>query len=536
MKKNIPTRLSRRSFIARTSGAVALPMLFNGIPLQAFDGPVVNDLFNVEAETDRVLVLVQLNGGNDGLNTVIPLSEYGTYQSLRSNIAIPENKVLKLSNATGIHPVMKGAHELWSEQKMNVVQGVTYPNPNLSHFRSTDIWMSGSASNVNETTGWIGRYLNSEYPEYPTGYPNAKMPDPVAIQMAPVVSLALTGFDHQSMGIALQDPETFYKLVSGTDTPGNDLPSTRLAAENIKYVREVQMKSLEFSTVIKAAADKAQNKFTYPTSNRLADQLKIVARLVAGGLKTRVYVVQLGGFDTHAAQVGADDTMTGTHANLLQMVSEAITAFQRDIEALGVADRVVTMTFSEFGRRVASNQSLGTDHGTAAPMMFFGAPVQDGIIGTNPDMKNLDNGNLKMQHDFRQVYASVLEQWFGAKKAAIKDILFGSFSTVKVIKSGTTSVDAEEKVQHGNAWTFQSIAPNPVKAEAFIRYELRASHQVRLDVFDNLGFHVATLVHQQQDAGLYEHPFSVSGLPSGTYMVQLTLNNERAHQAMIVAK
>jgi hypothetical protein len=168
--------------------------------------------------------------------------------------------------------------------------------------------------------------------------------------------------------------------------------------------------------------------------------------------------------------------------------------------------------------------------------MFFGAPVQDGIIGTNPDMKNLDNGNLKMQHDFRQVYASVLEQWFGAKKAAIKDILFGSFSTVKVIKSGTTSVDAEEKVQHGNAWTFQSIAPNPVKAEAFIRYELRASHQVRLDVFDNLGFHVATLVHQQQDAGLYEHPFSVSGLPSGTYMVQLTLNNERAHQAMIVAK
>jgi hypothetical protein len=362
------------------------------------------------------------------------------------------------------------------------------------------------------------------------------MPDPVAIQMAPVVSLALTGFDHQSMGIALQDPETFYKLVSGTDTPGNDLPSTKLAAENIKYVREVQMKSLEFSTVIKAAADKAQNKFTYPTSNRLADQLKIVARLVAGGLKTRVYVVQLGGFDTHAAQVGADDTMTGTHANLLQMVSEAITAFQRDIEALGVADRVVTMTFSEFGRRVASNQSLGTDHGTAAPMMFFGAPVQDGIIGTNPDMKNLDNGNLKMQHDFRQVYASVLEQWFGAKKAAIKDILFGSFSTVKVIKSGTTSVDAEEKVQHGNAWTFQSIAPNPVKAEAFIRYELRASHQVRLDVFDNLGFHVATLVHQQQDAGLYEHPFSVSGLPSGTYMVQLTLNNERAHQAMIVAK
>ncbi len=257
---------------------------------------------------------------------------------------------------------------------------------------------------------------------------------------------------------------------------------------------------------------------------------------MAGGLKTRVYVVQLGGFDTHAAQVGADDTMTGTHANLLQMVSEAVTAFQRDIEALGVADRVVTMTFSEFGRRVASNQSLGTDHGTAAPMMFFGTPVQDGIIGTNPDMKNLDNGNLKMQYDFRQIYASVLEQWFGAKKAAIKDILFGSFSTVKVIKGGTTSVDAEEATQQGAAWTFQAIAPNPVRSEATIRYDLRSSHRVRLDVFDNLGFHVATLVNEQQDAGSYAQTFAATGLPSGTYMVQLTLNDERAHQAMIVAK
>jgi uncharacterized protein (DUF1501 family) len=536
MKKNTPTRFSRRSFIARTSGAVALPMLFNGIPLQAFDGPVVNDLFNVEAETDRVLVLVQLNGGNDGLNTVIPLSEYSTYQSVRSNIAIAENKVLKLTNATGIHPVMKGAHELWTEKKMNVVQGVTYPNPNLSHFRSTDIWMSGSASNVNETTGWLGRYLNVEYPDYPTGYPNAKMPDPVAIQMAPVVGLALTGYQHQSMGIALQDPETFYKLVSGTDTPGSDLPSTKLAAENIKYVREVQMKSLEFSSVIKAAADKAQNKFTYPTSNRLADQLKIVARLVAGGLQTRVYVVQLGGFDTHASQVGSDDTMTGTHANLLQMVSEAITAFQRDIEALGIDDRVVTMTFSEFGRRVASNQSLGTDHGTAAQMMFFGTPVQDGIIGSNPNMKDLDNGNLKMQHDFRQIYASVLEQWFGAKQSVIKDILFGKFTTVQVIKGGATSVDAEEQAKQGNAWTLQPIAPNPVKSQATIRYDLRASHRVRLDIFDNLGFHVATLVNEQQDSGTYEHQFAVSGLPSGTYMVQLTVNDQRAHQAMIVAK
>jgi hypothetical protein len=194
------------------------------------------------------------------------------------------------------------------------------------------------------------------------------------------------------------------------------------------------------------------------------------------------------------------------------------------------------MTFSEFGRRVASNQSLGTDHGTAAPMMFFGLPVQDGIIGTNPDMKNLENGNLKMQHDFRQIYASVLEQWFGAKKGVIKDILFGSFSTVQVIKTGTTSVDAEEPSQQSASWTFHPVAPNPVRSDASIRYDLRAAHKIRLEVFDNLGFHVATLVNEHQQAGQYDHPFSVSALPSGTYIVQLTLNDERIHQAMIVAK
>jgi uncharacterized protein (DUF1501 family) len=283
--------LSRRSFMTRATGAITLPLVLNGLPLQAFDGPLVNDLFNAGVETDRVLVLIQLNGGNDGLNTVIPLDTYGTYQKLRSNIAIPSDKVLRMRDDAGLHPAMTGVHALWSEQKVGVVQGVTYPNPNQSHFRSNDIWMSGSSSNVNEPTGWIGRYLNTEYPTYPEGFPNAAMPDPVAIQMSAVVGLALTGLHRQSMGIALQDPEAFYRLVSGSDEPGSDVPSTTYAANNVRYVREVQSKSMQFSTVIKAAADKAKNIAEYPTNNRLADQLKIVARLIAGGLKTRVYVV-----------------------------------------------------------------------------------------------------------------------------------------------------------------------------------------------------------------------------------------------------
>lgn len=394
--------LSRRSFITRATGAITLPLVLNGLPLHAFDGPLVNDLFNANVETDRALVLIQLNGGNDGLNTVITLDTYGTYQKLRSNVAITTEKVLKLRDESGLHPAMTGVHRLWPEQKVGLVQGVTYPNPNQSHFRSNDIiWMSGSSSNVNEPTGWVGRYLNTQYPTYPEGYPNAAMPDPIAIQMSAVVGLALTGLQHQSMGIALQDPEAFSRLVSGSDEPGTE----------------------QFSTVIKAAADKAKNIAEYPTNNRLADQLKIVARLIVGGLKTRVYVVQLGGFDTHAAQVDAENTTIGAHALLLQLVSDAVSAFQSDIEQLGVGGRVVSMTFSEFGRRAASNQSYGTDHGTAAPLFFFGVPVEHGIIGTNPDLENLDNGNLPMQHDFRQIYASVLQQWFGADPNVIRTVL-----------------------------------------------------------------------------------------------------------------
>lgn len=527
--------LSRRSFITRATGAVTLPILFNGLPLQAFDGPALHDLYNVEAETDRVLVLVQLNGGNDGLNTVIPLNDYATYAKLRPNIAIPEKSALKLTSSAGLHPNMTGMQQLWEEKKLGIIQGVSYPNPNLSHFRSTDIWMSASASNVNETTGWLGRYLNMEYPNYPVGFPNATMPDPIAIQMAAVVGLALTGLEHQSMGIALQDPETFYRLVSGTDAPGSDLPSTKLAAANITYVREVQSKSMQFSTVIKAAADKAKNIETYPTGNRLADQLKIVARLIAGGLKTRVYVVQLGGFDTHAGQTDATEPTMGTHANLLQQVSAAMTTFQRDIEKLGAAERVVSMTFSEFGRRANSNESYGTDHGTSAPMFVLGSMAQEGIAGTSPNLSNLKDGNLPIQFDFRQIYASILEQWFGAKKSVVKQVLFDSFDTVKVIKGQTTSVDDSPSIST-QAFTFAPVAPNPVRIDATVSYDLRTEGMVHLNLFDNLGLHVATIVNEYQSPGPHSVPVSASTLPSGSYVIELRMGNERAHQVMVVAR
>jgi uncharacterized protein (DUF1501 family) len=532
---NKKSLINRRRFIARSTGAMAVPFLLNGLPIKALDGPILNKLFNGDQETDRVLVLVQLNGGNDGLNTVIPLDQMSAYNAARSNIAIPENKALKISTEAGFHPSMQGIHNLYNDKKVALVNGVSYPNPNLSHFRATDIWNTGSASNEIIQSGWLGRYINELHPGYPTGFPNATTPDPIAIQMSAVVSLSLMGYDSNSMGIALQDPETFYRLVSGTDAPGTDLPSAACARENVEFVREVQLKSMSYSTVIKAAADKATNIETYPSGNGLANQLKIVARLVAGGLKTRVYVVQLGGFDTHAAQTDVGDATGGAHANLLKQVSEAISAFQSDIEKLNVAERVVTMTYSEFGRRVASNVSLGTDHGTSAPMFFFGLPVQDGIIGTNPSLTSLENGNLKMQYDFRQIYASVLEQWLGADKQMIKKVLFNEFQTVKVIKSASPPLSVAEDAV-AESFTLKTVAPNPASSDVAISYSVKRSVDVTIDVFDNIGFHVATVQRGEVIAGEYTVPFNVQSLPSGTYLVQLRAGNERRTQSMLVVR
>ena len=280
--------MKRRDFLKAASPVIAAPFILSGLPVRALARtPLSDSIARLAGATDRVVVLIQLQGGNDGINTIIPLDQLSAYTAARPQVALAESKVLKLTNATGIHPAMKEIHGLFNSGMVNIVQGVTYPNPNQSHFRSTDIWMSGVDYNQYLNTGWMGRYLDSEYPNYPQGYPNAGMPDPPAIQMGAVMSLALQG-PMQSMGLAINDPTTFYNLVNGTSKgPFADPPNTRPGNE-LRFLRQIEQESQVYSTAIKSAADKAPNKATYPTGNSLADQLKIVARLIAGGLKTQI--------------------------------------------------------------------------------------------------------------------------------------------------------------------------------------------------------------------------------------------------------
>ncbi len=524
--------MKRRNFL-KAASAIGLPLALNGLPVSALANTNLLGALSA-SNTDRVLVIIQLAGGNDGMNTVIPLDQYSTYQNLRRNVAIPENRVLRLTNATGLHPSMTAMKRLYDDGKMLLVQGVSYPSPNLSHFRATDILMSGADSNQYLESGWVGRYLETVYPGFPTGYPNTEMPDPPALQIGAVPALTLQG-DNQQLGIPIQDPETFYRLVSGSVAASiTDVPNTT-AGDELAFIRQTTLQSIRYASQIKAAADKAQNRATYPAanSNRLADQLRIVARLIAGGLKTKVYHVSLGGFDTHAGQVVATDTTTGVHANLLAALSNAVSIFQDDLRLLGIENRVVTMTFTEFGRTIQSNASSGTDHGTSFPMFFFGTSVRRGILGVNPSLTDLERNQLKMQFDFRQIYASVLGQVFGATPTQLRAALQRDFTQVGIL---STSSAESETTARPTTYDLAQNYPNPFNPSTTIRYQLPETAVVSLKVYDLLGRQVATLVNERQAAGGYTVTFNAANLSSGTYLYRLQAGNFVETKKMMLVK
>ncbi len=417
---------------------VVLPSLVHGMSFRAWaDSPSLRAAARGLGE-GRVVVLIQLNGGNDGLNTVIPLGHYDAYHAARANIAIPENKILHLKgfDQTGLNPAMPEMQWLFETGKLAIIQGVSYPQPNFSHFRATDIWLTGADAGQILPTGWAGRYLDERYPQFPRNYPNPDMPDPLAIQVGSLVSPALQG-PGLTMGMAISNPNSFYDLINDKSEP---VPDSR-AGDQLAYIREMAVKTDQYAGVIKAAAQKVTKQsdcYPAPGKNPLADQLKIVARLVAGGLRTQFYLVSIGGFDTHARQVEPGDPTTGAHARLLAKLSEAINAFQDDLSLLQVSDRVMGMTFSEFGRRIQSNASGGTDHGAAAPVFVFGEKVQGGVIGQNPGWpdKLTVNDNIAMQYDFRSVYNTLLEKWFLSDETIAETALLKKYPSLALIRQG----------------------------------------------------------------------------------------------------
>ncbi|MBL0881859.1 MAG: DUF1501 domain-containing protein [Chitinophagaceae bacterium] len=507
--------MRRRDFLRNTVPAgVMLPSLINGMSVKAFgaESLLMQGLFPATTDTDHVLVIVQLNGGNDGLNTVIPIEYFPNYIRARSNMYIPQQKVLGLSgiDRVGFHPAMTGMQSLYNDGKMSVIHSVGYPQPNFSHFRATDIWMSASDSKEVVNSGWTGRYLNYEYPNFPNGYPNSSMPDPLAIQIGSTTSLTLQG-PAVSMGMSISNPSNFYNLIAGVQDPAPNTP----AGKELTYIRKVAQQTTAYAEVIKTASAKVTQQAEYP-NNSLAAQLKIVARLIAGGLKTRIYMVSYGGFDTHSAQVNATDHTTGTHANLLKNVSDSIKAFQDDLKLQKVEDRVLGMTFSEFGRRIKSNGSTGTDHGSAAPMFVFGKNVDAGVIGDTPNIPVTAsfNDNLPFQYDFRSVYATILNKWLCVDADDLEQIMLKNFQVLPIVNSLACN-----KSVNLSGENFITNYPNPFTQSTNISFKTAGGHTL-IQIMDTMGRVLTNLVDREYEAGNYNVVFDGSRLQPGVYYIR----------------
>lgn len=375
---------------------------------------------------DRILVVVQLGGGNDGLNTVVPYGNRMYYQ-YRPGLAIPEpgrnGAALEVNREIGIglHPNMAPFKELMDQGAASIVQGVGYPNPNRSHFTSMDIWHTGDHNGTGN--GWIGRYFDNTC--------NGSPVPQGAISIGREAPLAMVG-DIQKP-VSFESPDLFRWLGQDLHRSLDDPYQHLNRAGTLDAVSEDSQLGFLMRTSLDAqvASDRIreavarQPLVSYP-GNRLARQLQMVGAMIRAELPTRVYYVTLGGFDTHASQAN-------NHANLINQVSSSLNSFYRDMKAQDNNERVLTMVFSEFGRRVRQNASAGTDHGTAAPMYFVGDMVRPGLLGNHPSLTDLDSGDLKFNVDFRSIYRAILEDWMGLDAAATTRVLGKEYRKASIL-------------------------------------------------------------------------------------------------------
>lgn len=513
--------MKRRHFIRNTATGIILPSVFHGFGMRSLGMNSLTSMLSMAEDNDLTLVMIYLAGGNDGLNTLIPLAQIDNLNHVRPHVALREDQVMQLGNLDmGMHPAMQGMKTLFDEERLAIVQNVGYPEQNYSHFRSTDIWISGSDSDVIVNSGWSGRYLSHEHPSYPENYPNEDNPHPLAIEIGYSTSLMFQG-DTQSMGYTITDPSSFYELLEGNT---GEAPDTR-GGERLEYVRLVTEQSQSYGRVVEEAGELGANISEYPDDNILAQQLKICARLISGGLKTKLYLVELGGFDTHDNQVEDGDHTIGEHADLLRQLSEAIKIFMDDCDALDISDRILGMTFSEFGRRIISNASLGTDHGAAAPLFLFGNHVKGGIYGNAPEIpRDADwSSNLDMEFDFRQIYATILNKYFCHDADDSGDILYGDFEPLDLIK-GTecTTVTSSSDVVLADG---VSIYPNPTADILTVKLDIPES-MLSVDVIDQIGRKVVQLDDFYHGGGKVNKQYSLGRLPTGVYHVRIKSGNQ----------
>jgi uncharacterized protein (DUF1501 family) len=548
--------MKRRNFLKKLPIAFSAPFAIGGIPMKVMADNPLSRLAQ-HSNTDRVLIILQMHGGNDGLNSLIPVDAYDLYYSRRANIAIPEKKYIPLdftlatNKQVGLHPSMQAMKAMYDEGRMAFVQGVSYKNNNGSHFRGRDIWFMGGGADDYYSSGWVGRYLKQEYYplRYPDDFPTAEMEDPLAIEMGSDVSLIFHQDDNIPTSLSIGSPEEFARLVNDLegfqelDIDKRGIPPEILNPspyyQELNWILDLEDKSEDYAErLAQQYWDGRVSSITYPETyplntpdgskrNPLTSQLQLVARLLDGNCKTRVFMIKIGGFDTHADQVESYDPTMGVHAALMYHISAAMKAFQEDLRQKGLEDRVLTVTTSEFGRRIYSNGSFGTDHGTGGPIYIFGKGVKPGVVGVVPDM---NQGNVEMQFDYRQVYANLLKDWMLVDEAKINDNIFfknfidgpkedgiGKYEPLPLANQVITGVG--EFVS--SRFILEDCFPNPATDKTTLHFKTNHAGLVTVNLFDNSGRKMGVLINSEFAPGEHRVEVDLKNYQAGHYLYEM---------------
>jgi uncharacterized protein (DUF1501 family) len=529
--------LKRRNFIKLTSSASALGLF----PYEITSALKVAEDFLDCNITNRKLILINLAGGNDGLNTVIPINNYDLYSNLRPTIKIPNtgsnsfinlDSTLSENQQLGLHPALTGLKNIYDEGVLRILQSVGYPSQNKSHFASTDIYNTGNDGNSwlnGGDSGWIGRFMESYY------YNLFESSYPLGVEIGSKSgSLGFHGEAEHGLAINIegQDASGFYSVLSGLGgLPPDYIPDSHYGTE-LQYIIENDQLSNIYSEAISNAFNNGSNNATYQDTD-ISNQLKTVARLISGGLQSKVYMVKLGGFDTHFSQIQSENDITGRHTELLTELDGAISQFMEDVQSQGFQDDVVGLTFSEFGRKAKENGNLGTDHGEIAPMFVFGTPVNGGVSGVNVDLTEAsEDNNWQIQtylYDYRQTIGTLLQDYLGADDQAIDVTFFDhtnneSFSDNKIDELIRPEFSVAENCYTNTLANDEaisklfSVSPNPFNNTIVIG-GYNYSGDIEYKIYDLN----SRLIKEGKT--LIDEPIIIDGIMNGIYLITLKYDN-----------
>jgi len=511
---------NRRSFIQALGLVGGGSMLLGKQAISATKAtPLTVALAN--SNNDNILVIIRLEGGNDGLNTIVPVYDYATYANLRPTIRHQQNNLLALNEDFGIPNYMNSLESIWGDGKMKVVHGVGYPEQNLSHFRSTDIWAT-AAHEYEEPTGWWGRYFEDLYPDYLVNPPEI----PPAVQIGNIGNLIFDGTNNNFAFTVANIQQLESVAENGTIHDIVNVPDC-VYGDKLLFLRATANTTFLYSGVIHDAYMASTTNANYGEGD-LAEQLAAVARLIKGGLGTKVYMVSIGSFDTHAEQLDR-------HQLLLEDLSTSIKAFYEDLATTGMDAKVLSMTISEFGRRPYENGSEGTDHGAASPMLLFGPALNgSGFVGQHPDLTNWDDhDNLIPTSDFRDVYSTVLTSWFCLDQEVVDSIMLGE---------SFTQLDLGLECQSLGLGSFGELihfkhAPVYKFSEVYLEMQMETTAHGVIKLYDLLGKEIATLANKMFYPGRYSINIKEAvgkRLSFGQYFYRISIGNHHYSKSILI--